>query len=797
MLPPPPQYLNFQARLETSSGAIVPDGNYNVEFKLYSTATGGTAEWTEDYTYNSGSGQCNGPLGSNDCRVHVANGYLSVNLGSITVFPNTINWDQQQYLTMNIGGTVGSGTITWDGEMNPRLPLTSVPYAFQAKSAEVLNITQGGTNQTLQFASTDTTQQSFVLPDMGAAGTYDLLTGPTGTGTTSVGVDLQSSTPGTVQTGSFNISGTGIVGSSTLATSALQAASGGTGATYTVQAINSSTSASSAALYGSGTSGYGIEGVSGNATNAGAAGIYGLQNGTGTTWVYGVEGVVSANNTGAGSAGVYGLNNGAGVGVYGDSTSSIGVYGYSGSYAGVFGQSQTGSSGLFQSNSSSNSSPTLVTTQQGTTSTADLFEAQNSSGSSLVSIGATGELSINGGATVSNGTISTSSGYEWDNGGGTVSSLSATLADSPHTIGNLLTVNVVILTNGDAVTGVSGGGVSTWHAVKSYNDTNSPNYDYTTLWEGTVTAAGSNTITVTFSSGSNGAYEEVVAQEFTAGLGSGTQWTVTASGTSTGGTTSASFPSLTSSQNGQLYWGYVVCPNGVGSAGSTSGFTYVPTTQGNLIAYNTNLSAGTGYAPTATCSAAGYTGIAAIIGTSTSLYVNGGDTLISVNATSALQVQNTAGSVILNADTTDNTITLGNGSSTINLDGIVAPFTSGTISAIEPGTTSTPETWHTITLASGWSTVGGQPNPSYRLLPDGMVEITGTATHASFSSATALAPSGAIPTGYDPTYTEQFVSAATPGDASIEITTSGGINCEPPSSGTTYCRFDGTYPLGL
>lgn len=27
--------LNFQARLQTSTGAIVPDGFYNVEFKLY------------------------------------------------------------------------------------------------------------------------------------------------------------------------------------------------------------------------------------------------------------------------------------------------------------------------------------------------------------------------------------------------------------------------------------------------------------------------------------------------------------------------------------------------------------------------------------------------------------------------------------------------------------------------------------------------------------------------------------------------------------------------------------------
>src|ERR1039458_4456037 len=128
---------NFQARLESSTGAIVGDGYYNVEFKLYSASSGGSAEWTEDYTYNNGNVSCTGaPNGSGDCRVDVVNGYLTANLGSLTSFSG-INWDQQQWLTMNIGTATGgvgvdSGAITWDGEMNPRLQLTAVPYAFRA-----------------------------------------------------------------------------------------------------------------------------------------------------------------------------------------------------------------------------------------------------------------------------------------------------------------------------------------------------------------------------------------------------------------------------------------------------------------------------------------------------------------------------------------------------------------------------------------------------------------------------------------------------------------------------------------
>jgi hypothetical protein len=94
--------INFQAKLETSSGAIAPDGNYNVEFKLYNTLT----------SSGSSQGSCTGDAsclwtetrtGAN--VIHVANGYLTVNLGSVSAFPTTINWDLQLYLTMYIGGT--------------------------------------------------------------------------------------------------------------------------------------------------------------------------------------------------------------------------------------------------------------------------------------------------------------------------------------------------------------------------------------------------------------------------------------------------------------------------------------------------------------------------------------------------------------------------------------------------------------------------------------------------------------------------------------------------------------------
>jgi hypothetical protein len=143
--------LNFQARLQTSAGSIVPDGNYNIEFKLYNASSGGSALWTEDYLNSASHG------------VTVVNGYVSVNLGSVTPFPGTISWDQSLYVTMNIGGTDPT-TPGWDGEMDPRLKLTAVPYAFQAKSATQLQASNGANVATLSFTA-PTGNNTITIPD--------------------------------------------------------------------------------------------------------------------------------------------------------------------------------------------------------------------------------------------------------------------------------------------------------------------------------------------------------------------------------------------------------------------------------------------------------------------------------------------------------------------------------------------------------------------------------------------------------------------------------------------------------
>jgi hypothetical protein len=194
--------LNFQARLMGNNGTPVADGTYNIDFKLYNadstTGSVGTCSsaclWEETRKNSNSQG------------VQVINGYFSVNLGSVTSFP-AINWDQQLWLTMNIGGTSSGASPTWDGEMQNSghsIALTAIPYSFIAGQ---LAKTSGANRGTLSFG-TVANNPAITLPD--ASGTVCLQSA------TACGFELTSGTDfirnqTSLQTADFNISGTGVI----------------------------------------------------------------------------------------------------------------------------------------------------------------------------------------------------------------------------------------------------------------------------------------------------------------------------------------------------------------------------------------------------------------------------------------------------------------------------------------------------------------------------------------------------------------------------------------------------------
>lgn len=126
--------VNYQARLLDSTGGVVPDGTYNIEFKIYQDGDGcvgggtapcsGTLLWTETRTSTN--------------RVTVTNGYFSAMLGEVTAFGTSVDWNQDTlWLSINIGGT--AGTPSWDGEMTPFRRFAAAPYAMNSQQLGGLN----------------------------------------------------------------------------------------------------------------------------------------------------------------------------------------------------------------------------------------------------------------------------------------------------------------------------------------------------------------------------------------------------------------------------------------------------------------------------------------------------------------------------------------------------------------------------------------------------------------------------------------------------------------------------------
>lgn len=127
--------VSFQGRLRAASGAVVPDGHYNIQFKLYESGSGeaagnpdGTLKWTETYV-NAGS----------ESGVEVRNGFFNVSLGSLVPFGTSVDWNQDTILlSMNVAGTsatctnFGGAGCTADGEMLPMKQISASPFAINS-----------------------------------------------------------------------------------------------------------------------------------------------------------------------------------------------------------------------------------------------------------------------------------------------------------------------------------------------------------------------------------------------------------------------------------------------------------------------------------------------------------------------------------------------------------------------------------------------------------------------------------------------------------------------------------------
>jgi hypothetical protein len=108
-----PKLFSYSGKLTDKTSTIVPDGDYDMVFALYTAATGGTAIWTENHD-------------SPTTLIHVAAGAFNVILGGITTLPT---FSSNYYLEMKFKKNTDPVSAY---ETFPRQQIVSVPYALQA-----------------------------------------------------------------------------------------------------------------------------------------------------------------------------------------------------------------------------------------------------------------------------------------------------------------------------------------------------------------------------------------------------------------------------------------------------------------------------------------------------------------------------------------------------------------------------------------------------------------------------------------------------------------------------------------
>ncbi|MFI5240417.1 MAG: hypothetical protein ACHQUB_01790 [Candidatus Saccharimonadia bacterium] len=131
-----PYKINFQGRLTDNNGNILPDGSYNIKFRLWNALTGGSNVWEGDRVY-----------GTSDYRVAVANGLFNIQFGDTTqgdpaLSPSLFSGTFPLYLEVELPtpatatcNTNACASFT-EGAMTPRQSLASSPYAINADTLD-------------------------------------------------------------------------------------------------------------------------------------------------------------------------------------------------------------------------------------------------------------------------------------------------------------------------------------------------------------------------------------------------------------------------------------------------------------------------------------------------------------------------------------------------------------------------------------------------------------------------------------------------------------------------------------
>ncbi len=200
--------IAYQAVLKTDAGVKAADGDYDIIFKIYDAATGGTLLWTGTHTTANGN------------AVTLTDGVFSVLLGSGTGNAMTVDFTTDTlYLAVKIES---------DSEMTPRKRIAAAGYAFNSDTLDginslsflrsddpdtiastsvstILTITQSGTGDILNLF--DGATEILTVLDGGNVG-IGTSTALENILTVNGGIGLSSTTPATTTNALYNQGGT-------------------------------------------------------------------------------------------------------------------------------------------------------------------------------------------------------------------------------------------------------------------------------------------------------------------------------------------------------------------------------------------------------------------------------------------------------------------------------------------------------------------------------------------------------------------------------------------------------------
>jgi hypothetical protein len=138
-----PQMLSYQGKLTDTLGVPVPNGNYQLTFRLYTQPTGGSAVWTEGQT------------------ILVKNGLFAALLGAVTPI-TSLPESGACYLSLQVAA---------NPELSPRQRIVSAAYSYLAARAANSDLLQGKDTTALDSRYVNEGQASSVTSNMIVDGT--------------------------------------------------------------------------------------------------------------------------------------------------------------------------------------------------------------------------------------------------------------------------------------------------------------------------------------------------------------------------------------------------------------------------------------------------------------------------------------------------------------------------------------------------------------------------------------------------------------------------------------------------